>query len=124
MPGYPIGKLPSAELARLLTKYTPNDPRVVISGSVGEDAAVIDIGDRYLVAKTDPITFATDEIGWYAVHVNANDIACTGASPRWFLVTEPAATRTAVTGCGGIRPPGSPAPSSSPARPRTSRSGR
>ena len=87
MPGYPIGKLPSAELARLLTKYTPNDPRVVISGSVGEDAAVIDIGDRYLVAKTDPITFATDEIGWYAVHVNANDIACTGASPRWFLVT-------------------------------------
>ena len=30
---------------------------------VGEDAAVIDIGDRYLVATTDPITFATDELG-------------------------------------------------------------
>jgi hydrogenase maturation factor len=55
---------------------------------------VIDAGDpacgqagRYLVAKTDPITFATDEIGWYAVHVNANDVACTGAAPRWFLAT-------------------------------------
>jgi hydrogenase maturation factor len=42
---------------------------------------------RYLVAKTDPITFATEEIGWYAVHVNANDVACTGAAPRWFLAT-------------------------------------
>jgi hydrogenase maturation factor len=48
---------------------------------------VIDLGERYLVAKSDPITFATDEIGWYAVHVNANDVACMGASPRWFLAT-------------------------------------
>lgn len=39
------------------------------------------------MAKTDPITFATAEIGWYAVNVNANDIACTGATPRWFLAT-------------------------------------
>jgi len=51
------------------------------------DAAVIDTGDRYLVAKTDPITFATDRIGWYAVHVNANDVACMGAEPRWFLAS-------------------------------------
>jgi hydrogenase maturation factor len=54
---------------------------------VGEDAAVLDFGDRYLVAKSDPITFATDEIGWYVVHVNANDIATMGATPRWFLLT-------------------------------------
>jgi hydrogenase maturation factor len=40
-----------------------------------------------LVFKSDPITFATEEIGWYAVHVNANDIATTGATPRWFLMT-------------------------------------
>jgi hydrogenase maturation factor len=54
---------------------------------VGEDAAVLDMGERFLVAKSDPITFATDSIGWYAVHVNANDVACTGAEPRWFLCT-------------------------------------
>jgi hydrogenase maturation factor len=84
---YPIGKLPLKDLARLLAKYAPDDSRLIVGGSVGEDAAVIDMGDRYLVAKTDPITFATDEIGWYAVNVNANDIACTGATPRWFLAT-------------------------------------
>jgi hydrogenase expression/formation protein HypE len=39
------------------------------------------------VAKTDPITFATSEIGWYAVNVNANDVAVMGAQPRWFLAT-------------------------------------
>jgi hydrogenase expression/formation protein HypE len=83
----PIGKLPAEHLAYLLAKYARPDPRLVVGARVGEDAAVIDMGDRYLVAKTDPITFATDEIGWYAVNVNANDIACAGAVPRWFLVT-------------------------------------
>lgn len=54
---------------------------------IGEDAAVIDTGANYLVVKTDPITFASDRIGWYLVNVNANDIACMGATPRWLLVT-------------------------------------
>jgi hydrogenase maturation factor len=45
------------------------------------------MGDRYLIAKTDPITFAAADIGWYAVNINANDVACRGATPRWFLAT-------------------------------------
>jgi hydrogenase expression/formation protein HypE len=83
----PVGKLPAEHLARLLAKHTRPDPRLVVGARLGEDAAVIDMGGRYLVAKTDPITFATDEIGWYAVNVNANDIACAGATPLWFLAT-------------------------------------
>jgi hydrogenase maturation factor len=84
---YPIGKLPTEDLDKLLRKYAPRDPRLVVGGAIGEDAAVIEIADRFLVAKSDPITFATDQIGWYAVNINANDIACTGATPRWFLAT-------------------------------------
>ncbi|MBC7223037.1 MAG: hydrogenase expression protein [Anaerolineae bacterium] len=83
----PIGKLPMEMLARLLRRYAHPDPRVVVGPEVGEDAAAIAMGDRYLVVKTDPITFATDEIGWYVVNVNANDIATRGAAPRWFLCT-------------------------------------
>jgi hydrogenase maturation factor len=82
---YPLGKLPHDALAALLSRHTLTDPRVIVGPRVGEDAAIIDIGDQYLVAKTDPITSATDEIGWYAVHVNANDIAVTGATPYWFM---------------------------------------
>ena len=84
---YPLGKLPADDLARLLNQYAPADPRLVVGAAVGEDAAVIEMGDRYLVAATDPITFAADNIGWYAVNINANDVACTGATPRWFLAT-------------------------------------
>ena len=81
------GKFPPELLERLLTSATPPDPRVVLGPRVGEDAAVLDFGERLLVAKSDPVTFATDRAGWYAVQVCANDVACTGATPQWFLAT-------------------------------------
>lgn len=85
---FPIGKLPAAELERLLSRYArTTDPRVLVGPGIGRDAAAIAFGSTALVAKTDPITFATDRIGWYAVHINANDLAAMGAIPRWFLAT-------------------------------------
>ena len=81
------GKLPLKMLAGLLDQVEANDPRVVVGPKAGEDAAIIDFGDRYLVAKTDPITFATDLIGWYLVQVNVNDLAVVGATPRWLMAT-------------------------------------
>jgi hydrogenase maturation factor len=81
------GKLDHDFLDYLLKKYTMRDDRVIVGSAVGEDAAVIDMGDRYLLAKTDPITFVTDQIGYYAVHVNVNDIVCMGGRPLWFLST-------------------------------------
>ena len=82
----PTGKLLLEHLQSLLSRLPKHDPRLVIGPQIGEDAAVIDVGDRYLVVTTDPITFATDHIGRYAVHVNANDIAVLGARPLWFFV--------------------------------------
>ena len=81
------GKLPLDLLSRLLAGIPQDDPRVVVGPRTGEDAALIDFGDRYLAAKTDPITFATDLIGWYVVQVNANDLAVMGATPRWLMAT-------------------------------------
>ena len=82
-----LGKLTPDTLEALLSRVTIEDPRVILGPKVGEDAALLDFGDEVLVAKTDPITFATDLIGWYAVQVNANDVACAGARPRWFMAT-------------------------------------
>jgi hydrogenase maturation factor len=83
-----VGKLPNDLLAALLAQVQHRDPRVLIGPGIGRDAAVIDTGGpRLLVAKSDPVTFASDHIGWYAVHVNANDVACMGARPAWFLAT-------------------------------------
>jgi len=90
---YPLGKLPPEHLAQLFERHATPNRRVVLGPGIGHDAAVISFCDggedeaRLLVAKTDPITFASDQVGWYAVHVNANDVACTGAVPQWFLAT-------------------------------------
>jgi hydrogenase maturation factor len=81
------GKLPPDLLARILSAEQIQDVRVIAGPAVGWDAAVLDFGEKYLVAKTDPITHATDEIGWFAVHINANDIACLGGTPRWFMAS-------------------------------------
>jgi len=81
------GKLPPELLKRLLDRIDIRDPRVLQGPGVGEDAALIDYDDTVLVVKSDPITFATELIGWYAVQVNANDVACMGARPRWFVAT-------------------------------------
>jgi hydrogenase expression/formation protein HypE len=85
MAHFPIGKIDYRLLEKLLALNPIRDPRVIVGPQIGEDAAVIDFGERYLIVKTDPITFTTDHIGWYAVNVNANDIAAMGAIPKWFL---------------------------------------
>lgn len=85
----PVGKLEPEFLAELLGGLSGDDPAVVVGPGIGRDVTVLSWGegDRYLIAKTDPITFATDEIGFYAVNVNANDVATSGGVPRWFLAT-------------------------------------
>ncbi len=83
----PLGKLPPDLLAELLANAPVSDPRVLVKPGIGLDCAVVDNGDNYMVYKSDPITFATDEIGWYLVQVNSNDIATTGAIPKWMMVT-------------------------------------
>ncbi len=83
----PVGKLPHAFLEKLIDRYSRKNERVIVGPQIGEDAAVIDFGERYLVVKTDPITFVVEEIGYYVIQINANDIATMGARPKWFLAT-------------------------------------
>ncbi|RIK35132.1 MAG: hydrogenase expression protein [Chloroflexi bacterium] len=83
----PAGKLPGNLLGEMLRRYVTNDPDVIVGPGIGRDAAAIAFGDEALVVKTDPITFTTPDAGRYLVNVNANDIACMGAVPRWLLVT-------------------------------------
>jgi len=84
---FPPGKLPAGILERLIRTYTSSRHGVLVGASIGEDAAAIDFGGKVLLAKTDPITFVAEDIGTYAIFVNANDIAAMGGMPRWFLAT-------------------------------------
>ena len=70
-----VGKHTAYLLSRLLSTANRSDSRVLLGPHVGADAAVIDMGDTVLVAKSDLVTFAAERIGWYTMQVNANGIA-------------------------------------------------
>jgi hydrogenase expression/formation protein HypE len=82
----PAGKLPSWLLRKVLP-VSARDPDLLVGPGVGRDAAAIAVGGRVVVAKNDPITFASEGGAAHLVEVNANDVACMGATPRWLLVT-------------------------------------
>lgn len=82
-----LGKVPPELLKRLvLSRRGAFRPEVLIGPTVGEDAAVIDLGGRYLVVHTDPVTGSIGLLGTLAVYVPTNDIAVRGVEPRWLSV--------------------------------------
>jgi len=66
----------------------------ILGGMENDDCAVIDEGDRYLVATTDMLHRQTDfpdimnpwQMGWMSVAVNLSDIAAMGAKPAGILL--------------------------------------
>jgi hydrogenase maturation factor len=96
------GKLPPRLLVHLLRLRGAPDRRVVVGARCGEDAAVVALGRLRLVLKSDPVTFTASEIGWYAVQVNANDVAVMGGRPCWFQPTILLPPGTATTRVRGI----------------------
>lgn len=86
MPRFRTGKIPTEVLVQNVFRYEGiKDRSVILGSSVGEDAALVSLGKDVLVLTTDPVTGTASDIGWLAVHINANDVACRGARPRWFL---------------------------------------
>lgn len=82
------GKLRPDLLEKLVFKRLGvQNPRVLVGPKLGEDAAVIDMGDKVLVTHVDPITGATENVGWLAVNVSVNDVAARGAKPLWILIS-------------------------------------
>ncbi len=85
----PEGKLPNHLLARFLGENPLDDPSLLVPPGIGEDVAAVAIGaeENVVVLKSDPITFTVGRLGYSTVVVNANDLATSGAVPRWLLTT-------------------------------------
>lgn len=81
------GKIPAALLVELLSALPAAPPELLLGPGLGEDACAIETGGGTIVVATDPVTLTAGEAGFLAVVVNANDVAVTGARPRWFLAT-------------------------------------
>lgn len=78
-----IGKLDPERLERVLSRTGAPDDDVLVGPAYGEDTAALRVGDRLLVVNTDPVSLAAERIGEIGVHVACNDIAASGAEPRW-----------------------------------------
>ncbi len=82
------GKVPPDVLNKFVFPFLGiHDPDVILGPALGQDASVIRIGDRCIIASTDPVTGSVEDIGWIAVNVNANDIATFGVPPQWFFIS-------------------------------------
>jgi hydrogenase maturation factor len=82
----PPGKIPAEILKQVVFENLGAKRKEVTLGpAAGIDSAVIDLGDKSLITKMDPITGALERIGWLAVNVNANDISTFGVQPSFFL---------------------------------------
>jgi hydrogenase maturation factor len=80
------GKLPRERLEKLLSYTAPGGAEILVGAEVGEDAAVVR-GARQLVLTADPITFTEENIGFYTVAVNSNDIVAMGGRPMYLVTT-------------------------------------
>lgn len=83
-----IGKVPHDLLNQIVfQKLKHFDQKVKVAPGIGEDCAILDIGEQFFVLSCDPITGASKEVGRLAVYVSCNDVASCGVRPLGLLVT-------------------------------------
>jgi hydrogenase maturation factor len=84
-----VGKIPETVLKRsVLNQIKHRREEVLVGPAIGEDCSVLAIAeDEVLVISSDPITGAIKDIGTFAVHITANDIASNGAEVIGLMLT-------------------------------------
>lgn len=86
-----IGKIPVEVLEKIVLNPINNNVNkrneIIVRPKTGEDCSAIYLGEELCVLSTDPITGATKDSGYIAVHINCNDAAASGAEPVGILIT-------------------------------------
>jgi hydrogenase maturation factor len=84
-----VGKIPETVLKRsVLNQIKHRREEVLVGPAIGEDCSVLAVAeDEVLVISSDPITGAIQDIGTFAVHITANDIASNGAEVIGLMLT-------------------------------------
>jgi hydrogenase maturation factor len=78
------GKIPIDVLEKTVLRLTGKDSASIVTPpKAGLDFAAVKVGSKYMVVSADPITGVTKNIGEYAIHVSANDVATSGNRPQF-----------------------------------------
>jgi hydrogenase expression/formation protein HypE len=80
------GKIPPELLEKTVFRFLGASRSDVVFGpAMGEDASIVSDGCKLLALHGDPVSGASERIGWIAMNVATNDIATRGVRPRWTL---------------------------------------
>jgi hydrogenase expression/formation protein HypE len=86
-----IGKVPIEILNKTVfnnkNKSDVKREEVIVRQSIGEDCAAVNIGNEFCILSSDPITGASENTGYLAVLINANDIWSSGGEVIGIMVT-------------------------------------
>lgn len=86
-----LGKLKASIFKEVIfPNLGAKDESVIVKPTHGVDVGVVDLGNRALIVKSDPI-FVVPEYGWersawFAVHILASDVATSGVPARYMAV--------------------------------------
>ncbi|MDI3281264.1 MAG: isochorismatase family protein [Bacillota bacterium] len=83
-----IGKVSDEFFRRhILPHLGASSPLLEVKPQMGVDAAVLRVGEQYLVVAEDPIFPAPglplESFGWFTVHIGASDVAVLGVKPQF-----------------------------------------
>jgi hydrogenase maturation factor len=79
-----LGKIPIDVLSSTVLKMTgAQSDAVVTPPKAGLDFAAVKLDGGYMIVSADPITGVSKDIGHYAIHVGANDVATSGNRPQF-----------------------------------------
>lgn len=78
------GKIPIDVLNSTFLRLTgAGSPDIVTPPLAGLDFAAVKVGRRFMIVSADPVTGVVENIGRYAISVNANDVATSGNRPQF-----------------------------------------
>jgi len=86
-----LGKLPPDVFDEVIYPHLGiEDPNVIVKPQHGVDFGVVDLGDKVLIIKSDPV-FVVPEYGWersswFAVHILASDVSVSGVAPKYLAI--------------------------------------
>jgi hydrogenase expression/formation protein HypE len=82
------GKLENDVLKNsIIDKIKLKNKEIKIGSKVGEDCAVIELGDHSIILTTDPITGSVNDVGKLSINITSNDIASAGYRTKGVLLT-------------------------------------
>ncbi|MHA1269015.1 MAG: AIR synthase family protein [Candidatus Helarchaeota archaeon] len=86
-----VGKLTPADFDKYIFPYLgAKNKKIIIGPKHGIDAAVVDLGDKYMVVAEDPTyglpSLGYKRFGWAVVHICCSDVACLGADPELMTI--------------------------------------